>query len=190
MRFRIVLPENGAQLVGDVSVPGIRIGQGLRPRPEAAGKAVAEALIPSIAAQIEPQLPRAAPARRNVQRDSDGKVVGTIEIPPTPPPTIRARQVAQQLASAMAAQYATAIRAEYASLDAAQATAKAQATANAQVRAATDARLARQVERAAKSVAEELEIRRKVETAAKKAAKAMGGRSSVHFPEHRGGNPG
>ena len=123
MPVRITLPETGAQLVGDVKLPAIRIGRGPRPQPEATGKALAAAMVPRLARQIEAELPKAAPAHRTVQRDPDGRITGTSEYPATPAPVIRAGQVANQLAPSIAAQYASAIAAKYAAIDTAQATA-------------------------------------------------------------------
>jgi hypothetical protein len=116
MKFRITLPEDGRELVGDVPLPDISIEPGSLPLPEAAGAAVAAALIPSIAAQIEPHLPPAAPARKGIERDAEGRVIGTVEYPAVPQPAIRANEIASRLAPGMARQYGEAIRAKYASI--------------------------------------------------------------------------
>jgi hypothetical protein len=98
---------------------------GPRARPEAAGKSIAEALIPHFAAQLAPHLPPASPARRSLERDEKGEIVGTVEYPATPAPAVRAAQVAERLAPSVAAQYAAAITAKYASRAAAAWEAKA-----------------------------------------------------------------
>ena len=138
MRVRITFPETGAQLVGDVKLPAIRIGRGPRPQPEATGKALAAALIPQVAAAIEAELPKAAPAHREVRRDADGQIAGIFEYPPTPAPVIRAGQIANQLAPGIASQYAGAIAAKYRALDAVDRARKAETAAK-----ALQARLAR-----------------------------------------------
>ena len=147
MRFQITL-EDGSQLVGNVSVPGIDIGRGPRPDAEVTGRAVADALVPGIAAKIAPLLPPAAPARRTIERDQSGKITGATVHPAISPPAIRAGKIARQLASTLAPEYASAIAAKYAALDAAQA--RAQATAKAQAPADD---LARRIQMAARRLA-------------------------------------
>jgi hypothetical protein len=143
MKFQVTLLE-GDQLVGQMDLPGIRIGPGARPQPEAAGKAVAEALIPHIAAQIETQLPPASPVRREVIREN-GLITGAIGYPATPPPAFRANRIAKQLAATLALEYTAAVAREYERIDAA-----ARATAQATARAQASADLARKIEAAAK----------------------------------------
>ena len=121
MPIRVTLPETGAQLTGDLRLPAISIGRGPRPQPEVSGKALAAAMIPQVAAAIEPLLPKAAPAHPEVRRDPDGRITGTAEYPATPAPVIRAGQIAKLLAPSIAAVYSSAISAEYRAFDAAQA---------------------------------------------------------------------
>ena len=170
MRFQVTL-EDGSQLVGDVGLGRVDIGRGTRPSPEATGKAIAEAMVPGLAAQIATELPPATLARRDVRRDPDGKVTGTTEYPAVAPAAIRAEKIARQLAPSIAAQYTTAIASRYASIDAA-ARATAQATARAQAAVAAQAAAPRSEDPADLA-------RRKVETAARRAVASMGGRTSV-----------
>jgi hypothetical protein len=118
VRFKANLPDGGA-LRGDLLLPSISISGGPgRPRPDLAGKAIAEALIPQLSAQLAPHLPPAAPARKVVQRGEDDRILGTREYPATPAPAYLARQIAERLAPSVAAEYAHAIRARYAAIDA------------------------------------------------------------------------
>lgn len=118
MRFKANLSD-GAVLRGDLPLPAMTISSGPgRPRPEAVGKAIAESLIPQLAAQFAPHLPPAAPARKVVQRGEDDRIIGTREYPATPAPAYLARQIAERLVPSIAAEYAHAIRAEYRAIDA------------------------------------------------------------------------
>ena len=116
MKFVVTLLEDGRQIAGDVAVPGAvppgparaaalarletRFHKALRD-PRQSGSPVRQrrdALIPVIAAQFEPELPPASPARTEILRDSEGRIVRQVAIPATPPPNIRAKEIARQLA--------------------------------------------------------------------------------------------
>ena len=56
------------------------------------------ALVPVLAAQLEPELPPAAPARTEMEHDAAGRTVRQVTYKATPPPNIRAQQIARQLA--------------------------------------------------------------------------------------------
>lgn len=116
LRFRISLPEDGRELVGSVRLPPLRMGPGLPPPPDVAGRAIAKALVPSIAQQIEPHLPAASPARRVIQRDATGQITGSTDVSATPPPAIRAAQIAGEIAAEMGTQYSDSIRRGYLAL--------------------------------------------------------------------------
>ena len=57
-----------------------------------------DAVVPFLAAQLEPELPDASPARTEVVRNEAGQVIRHEAIPATPPPNILAREIARRLA--------------------------------------------------------------------------------------------
>jgi hypothetical protein len=61
-------------------------------------------LIPVLAAQLEAELPPASPARTEVERDASGRTLRSVGYKATPPPNIRAREIARRLAPAVAAE--------------------------------------------------------------------------------------
>jgi hypothetical protein len=83
MKFRVTLPETGAELAVDVSLPAATFRAGRLPSPAAAGRAIAAWLVPQIAAALEPGLPPTAPARMVVKRDEKGSILGFVEHPAT-----------------------------------------------------------------------------------------------------------
>ena len=98
MRFVVTLPEDGRRISGDIHIPGAvpygspdraaalaRLEKMLRDRrqPAAPIRQRIANLVPGLAAQLEPEL-------RSVGTPAGGKA--------TPPPAIRAREIAKRLA--------------------------------------------------------------------------------------------
>jgi hypothetical protein len=128
MKFTATMPEDGSELTLEFALPKATIGQPLLP-PTAMGKRLAAQLAPSLAAAVEPFLPAAKKAHTEIQRDSTGRIVGTVAHPATPAPAIRAQQVVRGLTPAIEAAYSGAVAREYATIRAATLNATAQATA-------------------------------------------------------------
>ena len=122
MKFLVTLREDGRQIEGDIDVPGAvppgpyraaaiaRVQQTmekmLRDRRQS-GAPVRQrfaALVPVLAAQLEGELPPAAPARTEIERDASGRTIRSVAYKATPPPNIRAIQIARQLAPHVAAE--------------------------------------------------------------------------------------
>ena len=101
------------KLVGSVTVPRARMGPGVPPPPDVAGRAIAKALVPSLARQIEPELPAASPSRKSLERDASGQITGIVEVPATPSPAIRAADIASQIAARLAVVYGDSTRRAY-----------------------------------------------------------------------------
>ena len=121
VRFVVTLLEDGRQIAGDIGVASVPPGparaaaiaqlqtkfhKALRdPRQSGAPmRQLRDALVPVLAAQFEPELPPASPARTEIVRDSEGRIARQVAIPATPPPNIRAREIARQLAPYVAAE--------------------------------------------------------------------------------------
>ncbi|MEP6469172.1 MAG: hypothetical protein ABJC24_05325 [Chloroflexota bacterium] len=120
MRFVVTLSEDGRQIRGDIHIPeALPAGTAFR----AAAIARAEAslrdkrragevrrliagLIPGLAAQIQQELPPAAPARKVVQTDENsGTLTTSTDVRrAVPPPAIRATEIARRLAPYVAAE--------------------------------------------------------------------------------------
>ena len=116
MRFKVTL-EDGSRVSGEITLPGsppvsaparrmiadrLEIGFKHMKDPQHATlvRRLLNKQIPSIAAQLEPHLPRAAPAIRKVQTIEDGgtTTTSTSQRPAMPQPAILAHQLAQRLA--------------------------------------------------------------------------------------------
>ena len=116
MKFVATLPD-GRQVAGDINVPGAippgpyraaalaRLEQtfqrALRDRNQSGApvRRRRDALVPVLAAQIEPMLPPASPARTEVVRDErSNQVVRHVQIPATPAPRPTAVVIAKKLA--------------------------------------------------------------------------------------------
>ena len=116
MKFVVTLLEDGRQIAGDIGVPGAvppgpyrasaiaRLEQTMtkmwrdRRQSGAPFRQRIAALVPVLAAQLEPELPAAAPARTEVERDTEGRTVRSVAYKATPPPNIRAQDIARRLA--------------------------------------------------------------------------------------------
>ena len=116
MRFNVILAD-GSKVRGEITLPGslsisaparrmianqleVGLQQFKDPRHAKTARRLFAAVIPSIAAGLEPHLPRAAPEIRRVQTLEDGgnTTTSTSQRPAMPPPAIRARQIAARLA--------------------------------------------------------------------------------------------
>jgi hypothetical protein len=128
MKFTATMPEDGSELTLEFDLPAATVGRPLLP-PAEMGKHLAARLAPSLAAAVEPFLPPAKKAHTEIERDSTGRIVGTVAHPATPAPAIRAQQVVRGLTPAIEATYSAAVAREYATIRAATLNATAQATA-------------------------------------------------------------
>ena len=121
MKFVVTLLEDGRQIAGDIGVPSVpagpyrvsaiaRLEQTMQkmlrdPRQPAhpIRRRIAE-LVPILAAQIEPELPPAAPAHTEIEHDAAGRTVRQVAYKATPAPSTRAREIARRLAPYVAAE--------------------------------------------------------------------------------------
>ena len=119
MKFVVTLLEDGRQIAGDIGVPSVPPGpyrasaiarleqtmQKMLRDPRQSGSPVRQriaALVPVLAAQLEPELPPAAPARTEMEHDAAGRTVRQVTYKATPAPSIRAREIARRLAPYLA----------------------------------------------------------------------------------------
>ena len=115
VQFVATLPD-GRQVAGAIDVPGAvppgpyraaaaarlqtTMDKMLRDRHQSGAsiRQRRDAVIPVLAAQLEAELPPAAPARSEIERDAEGRTVRSVAYRATPPPNISAREIARQLA--------------------------------------------------------------------------------------------
>ena len=77
------------------------------PRHTKAAQRLLAAVIPTIATQLEPHLPPAAPEVRRVQtvQDNGTATTRTTRVPAMPPPAVQAREIAKRLAPYVVAEH-------------------------------------------------------------------------------------
>ena len=115
MKFVATLPD-GRQVAGDINVPGAvapgparaaavaklqtTMDKMLRDRNQSGApvRRRRDNLVSVLAAQLEPELPPASPARTEIVRDSEGRIARQVAIPATPAPRPTAVVIAKKLA--------------------------------------------------------------------------------------------